>query len=66
MKVVIIAETEPPETSFRQIDGRKWPSSCITVIDIALMTVSPRFIPLDSGYEGAVAAKTPFYQASAL
>lgn len=57
MKVVIIAETEPPETSFRQIDERDRPSSCSTVIDVALMTVSPRFIPLDSGYEGAVEEK---------
>ncbi|WP_369414039.1 DUF1173 family protein [Candidatus Pantoea gossypiicola] len=57
MKVVIIAETEPPETSFRQIDERDQPSSCSTVIDVALMTVIPRFIPLDSGYEGAVEEK---------
>lgn len=57
MKVVIIAETKPPETSFRQTDGRSRPTSCITVIDVALMTVSPRFIQLDSGYEGAVEEK---------
>ncbi len=57
MKVVVIAETEPPETSFRQIDGRSRPSSCSTLLDVALMTVSPRFIPLDSGYEGAVEEK---------
>lgn len=54
MKVVVIAETEPPETTFRHVDGRNRPSSCSTVIDVALMTVSPRFIPLDSGYEGMV------------
>ncbi|ARF52133.1 DUF1173 family protein [Pantoea stewartii] len=54
MKVVVIAETEPPETTFRHTDGRNRPSSCSTVIDVALMTVSPRFIPLDSGYEGMV------------
>lgn len=54
MKVVVIVETEPPETSFRHVDGRNRPSSCSTVIDVALMTVSPRFIPLDSGYEGMV------------
>ncbi|NKE96871.1 DUF1173 domain-containing protein (plasmid) [Pantoea agglomerans] len=57
MKVMVIAETEPPETSFRHIDGRNRPSSCSTVIDVALMTVSPRFIPLDSGYESAVEEK---------
>lgn len=54
MKVVVIVETEPPETTFRHVDGRNRPSSCSTVIDVALMTVSPRFIPLDSGYEGIV------------
>ncbi|WP_238493694.1 DUF1173 family protein [Pantoea ananatis] len=54
MKVVVIAETEPPETTFRHVDGRNRPSSCSTVIDVALMSVSPRFIPLDSGYEGMV------------
>ncbi|MCW0346218.1 hypothetical protein NB703_004311 [Pantoea ananatis] len=57
MKVVVIAETEPPETTFRHFDGRNRPSSCSTVIDVALMTVSPRFIPLDSGYEAAVEEK---------
>ncbi|MGC0914855.1 DUF1173 family protein [Pantoea agglomerans] len=57
MKVVVIAETEPPETTFRHFDGRNRPSSCSTVVDMALMTVSPRFIPLDSGYEGAVEEK---------
>jgi len=54
---MVIAETEPPETSFRHIDGRNRPSSCSAVIDVALMTVSPRFIPLDSGYESAVEEK---------
>ncbi|WP_325177869.1 DUF1173 family protein [Pantoea sp. 1B4] len=57
MKVVVIAETEPPETTFRHVDGHNRPSSRSTVIDMALMTVSPRFIPLDSGYEGAVEEK---------
>jgi len=57
MKVVVIAETEPPETTFRHTDGRNRPSSCSTVIDVALMTASPRFIPLDSGYEAAVEEK---------
>ena len=57
MKVVVIAETEPPETSFRKVDGRNRPSSCSTVLDVALMIVSPRFIPLDSGYEAAVEDK---------
>uniref|UniRef100_UPI0023AF8B86 DUF1173 family protein n=5 Tax=Erwiniaceae TaxID=1903409 RepID=UPI0023AF8B86 len=54
MKVVVIAETEPPETTFRHTEGRNRPSSCSIVIDVALMTVSPRFIPLESGYEGTV------------
>ncbi|MFL6615737.1 MAG: SDR family NAD(P)-dependent oxidoreductase [Pantoea agglomerans] len=53
----VIAETEPPATSFRHIDGRNRPSSSSTVIDVALMTVSPRFIPLDSSYEEAVEEK---------
>ena len=57
MKVIVIAETEPPETTFRHTDGRNRPSSCSAVIDAALMTVSPRFIPLDSGYEGLVEEK---------
>ncbi|MBW1216267.1 DUF1173 family protein [Pantoea allii] len=57
MKVMVITETEQPETSFRHIDGRNRPSSCSTVIDVALMTVSPRFIPLDSSYESAVEEK---------
>ena len=57
MKVVVIVETEPPETTFRHVDGRNRPSSCSTVIDVALMTVSPRLIPLDSGYEAAVEEK---------
>jgi hypothetical protein len=57
MKVVVIAETEPPETSLRHINGRNRPSSCSTVIDVALMKVSPGFIPLDSGYKGAVEEK---------
>ncbi|WIL44533.1 DUF1173 family protein (plasmid) [Pantoea agglomerans] len=57
MKVVVIVETEPPETTFRHVDGRNLPSSCSTVIDVALMTVSTRFIPLDSGYEAAVEEK---------
>lgn len=57
MKVVVIVETEPPETTFRHVDGRNRPSSCSTVIDVALMTVSPRFIPLDSRYEGMVEAR---------
>ncbi|WP_336717983.1 DUF1173 family protein, partial [Pantoea ananatis] len=57
MKVVVIAETEPPETAFRHVDVRNRPFSCSTFIDVALMTVSPRFIPLDSGYEGLVEEK---------
>ncbi|KAA6093795.1 DUF1173 domain-containing protein [Pantoea sp. B_9] len=57
MKVVVIVETEPPETTFRHVDGRNRPFSCSTVIDVALMTVSPRFIPLESGYEAAVEEK---------
>ncbi|MCW0345895.1 hypothetical protein NB703_003988 [Pantoea ananatis] len=46
-KVVVIAETDPPEKKF----------SSGTVIDVALMTVSERFIPLDSGYEKVVEEK---------
>jgi len=34
MKVVVIAETEPPETSFRHLDGRNLPSSCSIGINI--------------------------------
>ncbi|MCW0351048.1 DUF1173 domain-containing protein [Pantoea ananatis] len=46
-KVVVIAEIDPPEKKF----------SSGTVIDVALMTVSERFIPLDSGYEKVVEEK---------
>ncbi|WP_223821313.1 DUF1173 family protein, partial [Pantoea sp. B_10] len=53
-RVVIICETEPPETAFIRKDGRNVPRSSCRVIDVALMTVSPRYIPLDSRYEGMV------------
>lgn len=40
--------------SYTRQEGRNIPHSTIKVIDVALMTVSPRYIPLDSGYEGMV------------
>ncbi|RRW59179.1 DUF1173 family protein, partial [Pantoea dispersa] len=56
-RVVIICETEPPETTFIRKDGRNVPRSSCRVIDAALMTVSTRYIPLDSRYEGMVEAR---------
>ncbi|HBL7007469.1 DUF1173 family protein [Citrobacter sp. RHB35-C17] len=53
-KVIVICEAEPPETTFTRQEGRNIPHSTSKVIDVALMTVSPRYIPLDSGYEGMV------------
>lgn len=53
-KVIVICETEPPETSFNREKGRTVPHTTSKVIDVALMMVSARFIPLDSGYEGIV------------
>jgi Protein of unknown function (DUF1173). len=51
-RVVIICETKPPETAFIRKDGRNVPRSSCRIIDAALMTVSPRYIPLNSRYEG--------------
>lgn len=56
-RVMIICETEPPETAYIRKDGRNVPRSSCRVIDAALMTVSPRYIPLDSHYEGMVEAR---------
>ena len=50
-KVVAIIETEPPVLHFEKRDGRVIPVNEADVIGIALMRVSPRFIPVDSGYE---------------
>lgn len=49
--------TEPPETVFIRRDGRNVPRSSCRVIDAALMTVSTRYIPLDSRYEEMVEAR---------
>jgi len=56
-KVMLIAETEPPVKKFRQRDGKPVPYNTCTVIDAALMTVSPRFIPLDSSLESIIEEK---------
>ncbi|BEM46486.1 hypothetical protein SME13J_51050 (plasmid) [Serratia marcescens] len=56
-KVMLIAETDPPVKKFRQRDGKPVPYNTCTVIDAALMTVSPRFIPLDSSWEGVIEEK---------
>lgn len=56
-KVMLIAETDPPVKKFRQRDGKPVPYSTCNVIDAALMTVSPRFIPLDSSWEGVIEEK---------
>jgi len=56
-KVIAIAETEPPVTTFRHVDGKPVPSTRSEVIDMALMVVSPRYIPLDSGYEAVIENK---------
>ncbi|MDE1186171.1 MAG: DUF1173 family protein [Pantoea sp.] len=53
-RVIVICETEPPETTFTRIEGRNVPHSSCRVIDAALMVVSHRYIPLDSGYEGLI------------
>ncbi|WP_416413848.1 DUF1173 family protein [Pantoea sp. App145] len=57
MKVVVIALGEPPVTTFPLANGLTWPADGCTLTDVALMTVSPRFIPLDSVYEGLVEEK---------
>ncbi|MBD8145421.1 DUF1173 family protein [Pantoea agglomerans] len=56
-KVMLIAETEPPVKKFKQRDGKTVPYNICTVIDAALMTVSDRFIPLDSSWEGVIEEK---------
>lgn len=56
-RVIVIGETEPPETVFIRRDGRNVPRSSCRVIDAALMTVSTRYIPLDSRYEEMVEAR---------
>lgn len=56
-RVIVISESEPPVTTFTRKDGRNVPQSSSRVIDVALMTVSPRFIPLDSSYEGMIEEK---------
>jgi hypothetical protein len=56
-KVMLIAETDPPVKKFRQRDGKAVPYNTCTVIDAALMTVSSRFIPLDSSWEGVIEEK---------
>ncbi|WP_313385360.1 DUF1173 family protein [Pantoea sp.] len=56
-KVMLIAETDPPVKKFRQRDGKPVPYSTCRVIDAALMTVSARFIPLDSSWEGVIEEK---------
>lgn len=53
-RVIVICETEPPETTFSRVNDRNVPSSSCKVIDIALMMVSPRYIPLDSSFEQLV------------
>ncbi len=55
-RVMVICETGPPETVFIRRDGQNLPRSSCRIIDAALMTVSPRYIPLDSRYEGMVEA----------
>lgn len=56
-KVMLIAETDPPVKKFKQLNGKTIPYNTCTVIDAALMTVSDRFIPLDSSWEGVIEEK---------
>nr|WP_264704841.1 DUF1173 domain-containing protein [Pantoea agglomerans] len=56
-RIMVICETEVPETVFIRRDGQNLPRSSCRIIDAALMTVSPRYIPLDSRYEGMVEAR---------
>ncbi|WP_217550154.1 DUF1173 family protein [Pantoea sp. GbtcB22] len=56
-KVVAILETEPPTLRFERINGRNVPITEAEVIGIALMRVTPRFIPVDSGYEAIIEAR---------
>lgn len=50
-KVVTIIEKEPPVLHFEKRDGRVIPVNEVDVIGIALMRLSLRFIPVDSGYK---------------
>lgn len=56
-KVVAIVETEPPTLRFETKNGRNVPITEADVIGIALMRVTPRFIPVDSGYEAIIEAR---------
>lgn len=56
-KVVAIIETEPPELHFERRDGRNIPYRKADVIGMALMRVSPRFIPVESGYEEVIESR---------
>lgn len=56
-KVVAILETEPPTLRFEKVNGRNVPITEAEVIGIALMRVTPRFIPVDSGYEEIIEAR---------
>ena len=56
-RIMVICETEPPETVFIRRDGPNLPRSSCRIIDAALMTVSQRYIPLDSRYKGMVEAR---------
>lgn len=56
-KVVAIVETESPTLRFERINGRNVPITEAEVIGIALMRVTPRFIPVDSGYEAVIEAR---------
>ncbi|MFZ4213939.1 DUF1173 family protein [Pantoea endophytica] len=56
-KVVAIVETEPPTLRFERINGHNVPIREAEVIGIALMRVTPRFIPVDSGYEAIIEAR---------
>ena len=56
-KVVAVVETEPPTIRFERINGRTVPIPEAEVIGIALMRVTPRFIPVDSGYEEIIEAR---------
>lgn len=47
----------PPELHFEKRDGRVIPVNEVDVIGIALMRVSPRFIPVDSGKEEIIEAR---------
>ncbi|MFT4273108.1 MAG: DUF1173 family protein [Pantoea sp.] len=57
MKVVVVAKGDTPVMTFPASNGLTWPADSCTLTDVALMTVSPRFIPLDSVYEGLVEEK---------